>query len=43
MGCASGGCSDWDYTVSVCLMEPTGNLDSTAVLEYILTLPTILW
>nr|MCS5664106.1 peptide-N-glycosidase F-related protein [Flavobacteriales bacterium] len=27
MGCASGGCSDWDYTVSVYLMEPTGTSD----------------
>ena len=29
MGCASGGCSDWDYTVSVFLMNPTGSFDST--------------
>ena len=31
MGCASGGCSHWDYTVSVFLMEPTGTLDSNVV------------
>ena len=28
MGCADGGCSHWDYTVSVYLMHPTGILDS---------------
>ena len=28
MGCADGGCSHWDYTVSVYLMHPTGVLDS---------------
>jgi hypothetical protein len=36
MGCADGGCSHWDYTVSVYLMEPTGTLDSNiAVLDTI--------
>ncbi|MCC5918877.1 MAG: T9SS type A sorting domain-containing protein [Cryomorphaceae bacterium] len=29
MGCASGGCSDWDYTVLVFLLKPTGKMDST--------------
>ena len=29
MGCADGGCSHWDYTVSIYLMEPTGVLDSS--------------
>ena len=34
LGCADGGCSHWDYTVSVYLMDPTGALDSTiAVLD----------
>lgn len=28
MGCASGGCSDWDYTTLVNLFVPTGALDS---------------
>lgn len=28
MGCASGGCSDWDYTTLVDLLVPTGRLDS---------------
>ncbi len=28
MGCASGGCSDWDYTTLINLMIPTGALDS---------------
>ena len=29
LGCADGGCSHWDYTVSIYLMEPTGLLDSS--------------
>lgn len=29
MGCASGGCSDWDYTTLVDLLIPTGSFDST--------------
>jgi len=28
MGCATGGCSDWDYTTVVDLLIPTGALDS---------------
>ena len=28
MGCASGGCSDWDYTTLVNILHPTGLLDS---------------
>jgi hypothetical protein len=28
MGCATGGCSDWDYTTLVNLLVPTGDLDS---------------
>lgn len=28
MGCATGGCSDWDYTTLVNLLLPTGNYDS---------------
>ena len=31
MGCASGGCSHWDYTVSIFLMKPLENLDSSIV------------
>lgn len=31
MGCATGGCSHWDYTISVFLMEPTGSFDSSIV------------
>ena len=31
MGCASGGCSDWDYTTLVNLMLPTGVYDSTVL------------
>ncbi len=29
MGCASGGCSDWDYTTRINLLYNTGNIDST--------------
>lgn len=28
MGCATGGCSDWDYTTVIDLMRPTGIMDS---------------
>lgn len=31
LGCSDGGCSHWDYTVSVFLMEPTGMMDSSIV------------
>jgi hypothetical protein len=29
LGCASTGCSDWDYTTLINLLNPTGNFDST--------------
>ncbi len=29
LGCATGGCSDWDYTTRVMLMHATGEMDST--------------
>ncbi len=29
MGCASGGCSEWDYTTRVMALKPTGKYDST--------------
>jgi hypothetical protein len=29
LGCASGGCSDWDYTTQIFFRRPTGALDST--------------
>ena len=29
MGCASSGCSDWDYTTKIELMDETGIIDST--------------
>ncbi len=29
MGCASGGCSDWDYTTRVYILNATGAMDST--------------
>ncbi|NNC95841.1 MAG: T9SS type A sorting domain-containing protein [Chitinophagales bacterium] len=31
MGCASSGCSDWDYTTQIQLLRPTGQLDSNIV------------
>ena len=31
MGCATGGCSDWDYTTQMFLMHRTGNFDSSFV------------
>ncbi len=40
MGCASGGCSDWDYTTKIELRLPTGLMDSTvANLDTISTNP----
>lgn len=40
MGCASGGCSDWDYTSQIYFRRPTGNLDSTVVaLDTVSTMP----
>jgi len=42
MGCADGGCSHWDYTVSIYLMEPTGLLDSSiSVLDTISLEPIV--
>jgi len=29
LGCATGGCSDWDYTTQIFLMHPSGQFDST--------------
>lgn len=29
LGCPSGGCSDWDYTTQINLLNPTGVIDST--------------
>lgn len=31
MGCATGGCSDWDYTTRVMLMKSTGIMDSNVL------------
>lgn len=28
MGCSSSGCSDWDYTTKIELLNPTGRIDS---------------
>ena len=32
MGCATGGCSGWDYTTIIELMQHTGVIDSTLAL-----------
>ena len=32
MGCASSGCSDWDYTTQIFAMRKTGEIDSTLTL-----------
>ena len=29
LGCPSGGCSDWDYTTQINVLDPTGVIDST--------------
>ena len=29
MGCATGGCSDWDYTTQIFIRHRTGELDSS--------------
>ncbi|MCB0510359.1 MAG: hypothetical protein KDC82_06315, partial [Bacteroidetes bacterium] len=29
LGCSTGGCSHWDYTVSIEIGRPTGVMDST--------------
>ena len=29
MGCASGGCSPWDYTTQIFILHNTGLIDST--------------
>ncbi len=31
LGCPSNGCSDWDYTVQLEALRPTGTYDSTLV------------
>lgn len=42
LGCASGGCSDWDYTVLISVLHPTGALDSNvATIDTISTNPLI--
>jgi len=42
MGCASGGCSDWDYTTQIFLRRPTGEMDSTvASLDTVSTMPLV--
>lgn len=42
LGCASGGCSDWDYTTQIWFRRPTGTLDSTVTnLDTISTNPLV--
>jgi len=43
LGCASSGCSDWDYTTQIYLREPTGMMDSSiASIDTISQSPLIL-
>ncbi|NVK27288.1 MAG: T9SS type A sorting domain-containing protein [Flavobacteriia bacterium] len=43
MGCATAGCSDWDYTTAIHLYEPTGVLDSNvASIDTISTNPLVI-
>jgi hypothetical protein len=43
MGCANGGCSDWDYTTRVTVQHPTGALDSNvASIDTISTNPLVI-
>lgn len=43
LGCSTGGCSHWDYTVSIEVGKPTGVLDSTvASYDTISTSPLVL-
>ncbi len=42
MGCPSSGCSDWDYTSKIELLNPTGLMDSTvSALDTISTMPLV--
>jgi hypothetical protein len=42
LGCASGGCSDWDYTTNIWFRRPTGSFDSTVTnLDTISTMPLV--
>lgn len=43
LGCATGGCSDWDYTTLINLLYPTGQMDSTvASIDTISTNPYVI-
>jgi hypothetical protein len=43
MGCATGGCSDWDYTTRVSLLKPTGVMDSNvAKIDTLSTSPLVI-
>lgn len=43
MGCASGGCSDWDYTTAIKFLSPTGEMDSTVLsIDTISTNPLVI-
>ena len=34
LGCPDGGCSDWDYSTSIYLRKPTGELDTAQNMIY---------
>ena len=42
LGCASSGCSDWDYTVLIKVLHPTGEMDSTYTLDTLSTNPLVI-
>ena len=42
LGCASSGCSDWDYTVLIKVLHRTGEMDSTYTLDTLSTNPLVI-
>lgn len=42
LGCATGGCSDWDYTVLIRVLHRTGAIDSTFSIDTISTNPIVI-
>ncbi len=43
MGCATGGCSPWDYTTQIQLRHRTGNMDSTLQQQPTFTVNGSVW
>lgn len=42
LGCASGGCSDWDYTTQIHLRRPTGTYNYTTTYDTTSTNPLVI-